>query len=291
MPSIAPPLVLYHDDCNDGLAAAWAARRAMPDAECVPVQHGDLVPEVRGRAVFLLDFAYPRPVMQEILDACVSLVVLDHHDTAEKALRGMQHANLHRAVFDMERSGAGLAWDELVNGRALYPKERRPRPRLVDLIEDGDLGRFRFPETKAIVEAVRARPRTMDEFEQLVAMTESQFGFEALKYAGQSIYQAKMQMVEQMMHFAQDVELPAVGERVWAVNVPYLLGSEAATALIRDRRVGLTYWWDGRRGKYRFSVRSKDGHSAAEVALAHGGGGHPDAAAFTAAKLPWTVTA
>ncbi len=43
------------------------------------------------------------------------------------------------ALFDMERSGAGMAWDFV--HADLGPL--RARPRLVDLVEDRDLWRFR----------------------------------------------------------------------------------------------------------------------------------------------------
>lgn len=86
-------LVLYHANCWDGFCAAWVARKAMPDAEFIPVQYGQDPPEQAGdkdRRLFLVDFSYQRNVMFR-LGALhrQGMTVLDHHKTAQAALEGL----------------------------------------------------------------------------------------------------------------------------------------------------------------------------------------------------------
>lgn len=282
----ARALVLYHADCNDGIAAAWCVRQVLRDAEFKAVVHNQPPPDVTGRDVVMVDFTYPREALLKMLDACASMSIYDHHDSAEKALAGLSHPNLLRLCFDMTRSGAGLAWDEFVNARATFPSQRRPRPKLIDLVEDGDLWRFKHGDlTRNVVEAVRATPRTLDKFDQLVTMAEDRMLLGTLNFIGEGLRQYKQQMVEQAVHFAQDVTL--AGKRARAANVPYFLSSEVANALISEDDVGCTYYWDGRTGEYALSLRSNHG-TAQQVAQALGGGGHPNASGVRLKKLPWT---
>ena len=60
-------VVIYHGPrCLDGFTAAWAAHIAMPDAEYIPADHGDEPPNVYGKKVFMLDFSYPKNVIERM---------------------------------------------------------------------------------------------------------------------------------------------------------------------------------------------------------------------------------
>src|SRR5688572_2721511 len=119
-------LVIYHGSCRDGFTAAWVARLRYPAAEFHAGHFGKRPPQVSGRHVLIVDFSYPRSVMEEMASQAESIVLFDHHKTAETELTSLPYAN-----FDMHRSGAGLAWDYL------FPGE--PRPWIVDYVEDRDL--------------------------------------------------------------------------------------------------------------------------------------------------------
>ena len=144
---------IYHGGCPDGFTAAWAAKQAYPDAELVPGYYGAPPPDVGGCDVLIVDFSYPRPVLIEMEMVASRLRVYDHHKTAEADLEGLSFC-----VFDMERSGAGLAWDELVGGE---------RPWLIDYVEDRDLWRFALPDSKAVAAWVMAQPYSLDGWDAL----------------------------------------------------------------------------------------------------------------------------
>lgn len=128
------PLVLYHGNCLDGFCAAWLASLRWPDAELVPQQYGDSVGyeydegggvdkfllvvdgetrkfDLDGRDVLVLDFSFKRDVLSTMRQFARSVLVLDHHATARDDLDGLDFA-----VFDMGRSGAGLALDVFFPG-------------------------------------------------------------------------------------------------------------------------------------------------------------------------------
>ena len=92
----------------------------------------------------------------QIVDASGHLLVLDHHKTAQAALADIDHAKA-KIVFDMERSGAGLAWDyfyPLATGSA--------RPPLIDMVEDRDLWRFQHEGSKRLHYALTCLDPTPD---------------------------------------------------------------------------------------------------------------------------------
>ncbi len=140
------PLIVYHARCADGFTAAWVAHRHHGGrCELVAARHGEDPPDVRGRDVVILDFSYRRQKLSAMHADAASLLVLDHHRSAERDLAGLPFAR-----FDMERSGAGMAWDHYFPGQ--------PRPWLVDYVEDRDLWRWALPDSRA----VSAWSRTID---------------------------------------------------------------------------------------------------------------------------------
>ena len=75
------PLVIYHADCTDGFGAAFAAWLKLgDDAHYCPMHYNDKdVPEWRDQEVYVLDFSFPRPVMDAIFTEAKRVVWLDHH--------------------------------------------------------------------------------------------------------------------------------------------------------------------------------------------------------------------
>lgn len=90
------PLVIYHANCTDGFGAAFVAwLKFGDDAEYLPMEYGatynfDLSGvvinhvghEINGREVFILDFSFPREVMDDIFAHAKRVVWLDHHATS-----------------------------------------------------------------------------------------------------------------------------------------------------------------------------------------------------------------
>lgn len=131
------PLIIYHRNCSDGFGAALAAWLKYEDkADYVAALHGDAPPEVTGREVVIIDFAWPRTMTETLQSESRSLLVLDHHDTAARNLAGLDYCR-----FDQSHSGAVLAWQHFHPGRAI--------PHMFSLIEDADLRLYRKGEETA----------------------------------------------------------------------------------------------------------------------------------------------
>jgi oligoribonuclease NrnB/cAMP/cGMP phosphodiesterase (DHH superfamily) len=253
-------LVIYHGSCRDGFTAGWVARLRYPQAQFHPGYFRKKHPSVAGRDVLILDFSYPRSVLQEMASQARSILLLDHHKSAQSDLAGLDYA-----VFDMERSGAGLAWDDLFPGKA--------RPWLVDYVEDRDLWRFALPDSRA----VNAYLSTLSfDFEAWTGASE--LGLERAKTLGEVVLAKVEQYVDEVSKNARMITLD--GYRVPAVNASPVDTSELLESLVGGHPFALS--WSVRfDGMFQYSLRSaEEGVDVSEVAKRHGGGGHAHAAGF-----------
>lgn len=269
-------MIVFHSDCHDGITALWAALKSptWKDAEPYAGKHHELpdLARLRDADVLMVDFSWKRGPMAEIAACVKSVLVLDHHKTAEEELRGYNVLRDHvRAVFDMNRSGAGLAWDELVGG---------PRPWIVDYTEDRDLWKFALPMCREVHAAIDSYPLTL-EWRSWLA-DEGQLGgnrLESLKQEGVAILRYQNKLVEGIAKNAKTTRI--AGHDVPCVACPVELCSEVGHLLAKSAWFAATFI-DLPTGERYFSLRSdEDKARVNEIAALFGGGGHPHAAGFT----------
>ena len=272
-----PRLVIYHGGCTDGFTAAWVCLRftEFKQAETLGASYDQPPPDVDGKDVVIVDFSYPRAELLQMAAAARSLRVLDHHKTAEADLKGLDFC-----VFDMERSGCGLAWDVLAS-----PATAEPRPWLVNAVEDKDLWRFRFSDTRHILAYLSAQPLTFERWDAIFSD-----GPEAAVTAGAAI-QDYIDNYGVLLRNQARLERLA-GFEVPTINAPLLNISEHLDELLADHADSPFVAAYFRRGDgiWQFSLRSEDSRiDVSEVAKGFGGGGHRNAAGFQVERLPWEL--
>jgi oligoribonuclease NrnB/cAMP/cGMP phosphodiesterase (DHH superfamily) len=276
------PLVIFHGGCRDGFAASWVANRffTKPDVAAVctqPVEYhagffGAAPPDVTGRDVFILDYSYPRPVMQKLINQARRMVVLDHHKTAQAALAGLG-SSIH---FDMNRSGAGMAWDHFDGGARSW---------LVDYVEDHDLWRHSLKDSRQVNALIAALPFDFKEWD-----AQHEMGFrDSVVERGYAILMKIEQYCAEVSKNALLVKFE--GHCVPLVNAPQADISELLSGMLgkqfthRDGRSIATPafsmgWWQRHDGRFQYSLRSAGNFDVSELARKHGGGGHVNAAGF-----------
>lgn len=259
---------IYHGGCPDGLTAAYLVvlRHKPLPVRLIEGTYGDPPPDdIGGDDVFVVDFSYPADQMLDMADRARTVTVFDHHQSAQQALAGLEHPSL-TVVFDMDRSGAGITWDELFGGH---------RPALVDHIEDRDLWRFALDGTHEVFAAATSRPMTIDAWEEVFAT-----GVPALIAEGAAINRYRRQLIEAAVRGATTGVIG--GHTVPTANCPYAIGSDVASELARGRPFA-AYWFDAE-GERRWGLRSApDGLDVAVIAEQYGGGGHKHASGFRTA--------
>lgn len=265
------PLCIYHGHCADGFSAAWVVRRFYGNGrvELVPGVYQQAPPDVAGRDVVVVDFSYPRPVLLEMARVARSILILDHHASAERELQDLPE-NV-RAVFDMERSGARMAWDHF------FPDQGPPR--LLSHVQDRDLWRFKLAFTREVNAALFSYPYDFEVWDRLMASD-----CHKLVRDGRAILRKQAKDIEELI--GASLRLMAIGGlEVPVANLPYTLASDACHEMCAGDDVPFAAsYMDGPQGR-SFSLRSRPGGADVSlIAAQYGGGGHVHAAGF---KVPW----
>ncbi|MGI3163108.1 phosphohydrolase [Pseudooceanicola sp. 200-1SW] len=285
-------ICIYHANCADGFTAAWCVRMALgAGITFVPAGYGDEPPNVLGADVIIVDFSYKRKVMERMAETARSILVLDHHKTAQEELSGLPepHSNgwldhlgglsaeldhgrdprAPRALFDMGRSGAQMAWDFFCGGQ---------RPFLVEVVADRDLWRWNIDQSREINAVIASHEMTWSTWEDLDARLQADADIGQVAAEGEAILRAHDKLVRQVIDVSQR-RMIIGGHDVPVAAAPYALASDAAGTMAVGEPFAATYV-DGPKGR-AFSLRSRgDGLDVSEIAAAYGGGGHRSAAGF-----------
>jgi oligoribonuclease NrnB/cAMP/cGMP phosphodiesterase (DHH superfamily) len=285
-------IVYYHNACPDGWCAAWVAKRKYPDAKLVALDHGltleqldSIYREARGQDVLMVDYSLrTREANDELARVANSFRILDHHKSAKEVLAGAPYA-----TFDMNRSGAGLAWDHLFGvdckdrpfqvpdepGQVGYLIDRRPW--FIDYVEARDLWRWdSVPNAKAICAYIGALPFTIEDYDNLVDSDQQSallFGSGALAHID---------------HFVRETIKNVrfgylLGHEVAILNATYLNCSEIGNELAKEAEFSIT-WFERKDDVIQFSLRSIGEMDVSAIAKQFQGGGHKNAAGF---QLPY----
>lgn len=316
------PLVIYHANCTDGFGAAFAAWLKLGDeAEYLPMEYGDVkTPEdfdmkvslaAKGNEVYILDFSFPREVMDALFQHAKRVVWLDHHKTAFEMWCGVYEHGMefyevvdgkHYIALDDKRSGAMLAWHNFHPGTKV--------PKLIQHIDDRDRWQFKMYGTKELhAELVSRKPWTFEQWEHFLAETSYRAtdgtgidtvydngidtfydnGRTILRAHNQNVQAALKQAVECSVRFDDDfLGALAPWDRggYWAakglaVNAPAFLASDLGHELANKSGTFGLVWSMAGDGQVHCSLRSNGDYDVSAIAKAFGGGGHRNAAGFS----------
>lgn len=259
------PICIYHGNCADGFGAAWCVYHATGDEyEFYPGVYQEPPPDCTGRHVLMVDFSYKRPVMVEIIAKALSVTVLDHHKTAEEELAPLFGEGL-QGVFDMERSGAMIAWQHLHDA---IP------PILIEHIQDRDLWKFKLHGTREIQAAIFSYPYDFKTWDWLMLKAD----LDLLFTEGRAIERKHHKDVAELTGVVTR-DMTIGGAVVPIANLPYTLASDVGHLLAEGRLFAGCYW-DTPEGRV-FSLRSHEGGAdVSAIAKQYGGGGHEHASGF-----------
>jgi len=293
-------ICIYHGNCADGFTAAWAVWKKFGDEfEYYPGVHQNNPPNVAGKDVLLVDFSYKREIMKKMRETANSILIIDHHKTAmddlknsggnfgidiskwENPLSWGRHLNnvyqddcegVHDSVyclFDMNRSGAGMAWD--------FFHLEKVRPEFINHVEDRDLWRFALKNTREIQASIFSYEYNFENWSRFAEMEISELITE-----GKAIERKHFKDINELIKIVTR-KFKIDGHDVPIANLPYTLTSDAGHLLCEGFPFAGCYW-DTPEGRI-FSLRSReDGIDVGEIAFKYGGGGHKHASGF---KVPF----
>lgn len=290
-------LCIYHGNCADGFGAAYAVWKWDPSVTFHAGVHQDPPPDVTGKDVILVDFSYKRAVLEEMAKQARTITILDHHKSAADDLAHMDGGLLLdgdlngdmnmdfeefgsmarsmgippvRALFDMNRSGAMIAWQ--------YFHPDKPVPRLFAHIQDRDLWRFALTDTREIQACVFSHPYDFSVWDVMVDRAEDDAAYSRMVDEGRAIERKHFKDIDELLKVVT-TRMVIGGYDVPVANLPYTMTSDAGHQLAQGEPFAACYW-DTPAGRV-FSLRSTDdGLDVAEIAKQFGGGGHKHAAGF-----------
>ena len=273
-----PIQIWYHgENCRDGFGAAYAAWKLWGDRPTyVPLEDRiNPPPHTAADAIYILDFSFKeRATMVQLEKEVAYLLVIDHHASAQRELEGLPFA-----IFDMEHSGAVLAWQHF------HP--RQPVPELLRYIEDRDLWLWELPDSREVNWALRSYP--LGDFELWDSFTISgltQDGVPIRRFVEQTIREDAL---------GKAFEVDIGGQTFAVVNSP-IFRSEIPDALRERGSPASATYADGPGGR-GWSLRSDGTVDVSRIAEKLGGGGHAQSAGFreekpgSKVKIKWPVKA
>ena len=301
-------IVLYHGGCRDGFCAAWVVKKYFNDNfikgpfEFIPAYYGQDPPDVTDKDVIIVDFCYPLEVMMDLIEECKSLHILDHHKTAMpvfdsigKAIDNGELDHLPRKRIritrDLEKSGAGIAWDYF------FPNQLRPW--IVNYVEDRDLWTKKLNNTEEInayISILKFDFKEWDDcYDNLLDCDAADYGKVILEKTEQYVREVcknayfvdfnppnRKLTEEELDDLLHDKNFTYRYENIPIVNICQIDCSEVLHELCKrypESEFSL-YWFRRSDGMYQYGLRSIGDFDVSEVAKLFGGGGHRNAAGF-----------
>ncbi|MCE9624916.1 MAG: hypothetical protein K8R69_05605 [Deltaproteobacteria bacterium] len=271
-----PVLCFYHGYCTDGAAAAAVIRSKYPDAECVPMTHGEPIEaDPRGKKVFIVDFSFPPEILEKLKSQAAEVLWYDHHKTALPI-----RDQLGWGVLDLSESGASLTWKQE------YPDEALPK--ILAYVKDKDLWEWKLPDSRAVSMDLRNTVGVLDPksetWKQLIDhLNEADFK----KIVERGEYALLSQRLNILSGVRNGFELDFHGHHAFAVNWS-LEASDIGEYIYREMgyAVAVLFYYTGK--TWSFSLRSPS-VDVSELAQKYGGGGHPGAAGFRQDSIDWLL--
>ncbi len=263
-------VVIYHAHCIDGFAAAWVTHRKFGDvASYVPLKRGEGIPVgLEGKEIYVVDYAWDGELMFDLEKIVKKLVVIDHHESSEKSVRGLKEY-----CFDLNHSGAYLTF------QYFFPDEKIPE--FIKYISEMDIYKPVSKNVEKYFAYIRGREKTFYEYYALYELLETEKGKEkAIEVANELEKYLKI-ILEPIIDGINFVEFE--GYKIPAVNLclPISERSEVLRLIYgMYPPVAMSYRYD--EGQWKVSLRSDNNSNfdCAKLAERYGGGGHKGSAGF-----------
>ena len=259
-------LCIYHGNCADGFTAAWVVKKVHPAAVFHAGFYREAPPDIAGKIVYIVDFSYPRNVMEEIVNKADRVIHIDHHETAIKAMEGYSDPKFE-SFYSPENteSGAMLCW------KYFFPSVDVPS--IIRHVDDRDRWKFKLEGTREIAANMFSYEYTFENWDMLMDQK-----LETQITEGSAIQRRMVKDIKELSNVVVR-RMNIAGYNVPCANVPYQFGSDMCSFLAKGEPFA-AYYYDKPTHR-EFGLRSVPGSvNVAEIAEKFGGGGHVTASGF-----------
>lgn len=139
-------IVCYHKNCPDGIGGLWVANhyQEIPIHYPLPAGENPEIDQLEEKRILFVDVCPQVHFILSTIHTVKKITILDHHKTSKEMVDTIVQENIPNleVVFDMERSGARIAWD--------YFFPANPCPFFIQYIEDKDLWKWKLEFSQEI---------------------------------------------------------------------------------------------------------------------------------------------
>lgn len=296
--------IISHANCTDGMMSAflyyvyYLSINSIDSVEFIFQQYNKELPIIKSNNVIVTDFCFSKEQLENKVFDNKNVFILDHHETATTSYGGYgshfgkcsNECNFN-VLLEKDLSGAGLVlatigydiWKNLIN----IVKDTDKRDVIFDRIkylakrvQDRDLWKFEYADTKAVYELLNSIPSTFEAWKELIIDTD------------ESAFQSKLQEMkirvamrtEIATEYANKAKIVKYGNKTFAVvNCPSNFASEVGDILGKNNSFAVMFTVSAKDNIAICSMRSnKDtGENVSIIAKNLGGGGHINAAGFS----------
>lgn len=306
--------IIFHRGCLDGFSGYFVAHNSGRLSKDVII-HEDIpstkrIPyNVKGKDVIIIDVAYKKEVLEEIIKLAKSVVFIDHHVSIAEDVQKLKDKysntdpNKISIIYDEKRSGATLAWK--------YFNSRQTAPLFLKYIEDKDTGRMEHENTRPFILALKANyhlsteAKSLNKWFRLMnkenVLNHIEEGKIMEKYLDHlvniniprySMYRFPSKKVydEAKKDYPDLYDKP--GQHKVAVYIGFNCPSVTDLSIEVLKRIDCDFvimWiYNLDKKEYVFSMRSRD-VDVSKISKSMGGGGHKLAAAFSFSKRKYEI--
>ncbi len=274
-------IVLFHYPCQDGLASGWIVdyyhKMINKEIELYPIQHNRIIDISRlvNKSVIFCDYSPSLEILNQIEKIASKITILDHHISAKNAL-----ANKSYAIFDMEKSGAGLTWE--------YFFPDIPTPNFIQMIQDRDLWTWKLSDSRPFTAGfftVCSSYESDDFINMFKLFDELYLNKEKINFyleLGEIMNKVNLIKARNISESHSKKVNQYNGHTVCIVNCSSDLASDVGNMLSSMTHIDFAALWTYNHPNetYNVSLRSNNKVDVSLIAKQFNGGGHVNAAGF-----------
>jgi oligoribonuclease NrnB/cAMP/cGMP phosphodiesterase (DHH superfamily) len=270
-------ICVHHTDL-DGMSSAAIVRRAVHGVELRAMNYGDLIPDLSGRHVIMVDFSFqPFDAMVKLGQQAASLTWIDHHRSAIEAAKAAKFpaANCREGV-----GACYLTWNHFQGGRP---------PQAIELLSKFDVWDYdenRDTDVLPFQYGMLSLPHGPSEiiWDHVLQRDADLSG---IIDRGRAVH-AYLKQDQAEVAKATSFETEFEGHKAIAING--VRGSMAFAAVFDPKRHALMIAFRWSKGGWTVSLYTeRNDIDCGALCKKHGGGGHPGAAGFQCKKLPFEL--
>jgi oligoribonuclease NrnB/cAMP/cGMP phosphodiesterase (DHH superfamily) len=269
-------IVFFHSPCQDGIGAAWVANKYAKENNLkylfvgISNNSNPIETDINDKNIIFFDYA-PSEEQIKTLNCAKAFFIVDHHKTNEERLK-----NYSNTIFNLNKSGAGLAWEYFYPDRSI--------PLFLQMIQDRDLWKWEIPMSRAFCDGlftycISMTTSNSNVFELFDTIHNDTNKFNEIYALGVILEKKKQKQLENIASTVTKKTYIYDNYKVCITNCDHELASDLGNMILLKYDFDFVVCWkyDHINEEYWLSLRANNKVDVSEICKKYGGGGHKNA--------------